>query len=166
MKFNLKYIKINSILFALFFFIGFIGIYVYSFNIECDKSNTNQLIIEDVYYIDILKKNLIVCTIAVLGIFTFRVSSVLVVLANALVLGMVFGGNFATTGELIYFLKILIPHGVFELPAIILSCSIGLEGISFLKRSTIKEKISKFILIILLLVIVAFVEVNISTLLI
>lgn len=166
MRFNLKYIKINIILFFIFFLLGFIGVYLYASTLNINETSSQELIVERVHYLPILKNNLIVCGIAILGVFTFRISNVLVVVANALFLGVILGANFATTGELIYFLKIVIPHAIFELPAILLSCSIGFEGFSFFKKYTNKEKLLDILFIIILLVLAAFVEVNISTLLI
>lgn len=166
MRFNIKYIKINTILFLITFLFGFIGIYLYSENIPVQNDLSHDLIVNNVYFLEIFKKNFLVCAIAILGIVTFRISNVIVLIANGLFLGIIIGANFATTGELVYFLRILIPHAIFELPAIILSCTVGMEGFSFLKRYTNKEKIINLTLITGLLIIAAFVEVNISTLLI
>lgn len=164
MNINTKYIKIASCIFLLFFIIGFIGTYLYGQTIDFDKSKANQFIINKVTFSSILINNLIVCGIAILGVITFRLSSSLVLIGNSLVLGVVLGANFVATGRLLYFVLIVLPHAIFEIPAIIIACSIGFEGFSYFKKYTFKEKGLNCLLVIGLLVVAALVEVNISTL--
>lgn len=162
MSFNFKYIKVSSILFFLFFILGFIGIYFFSRSMGFNENGNEELIRNNITFSKVFFNNLIVCTIAIFGILTFRISSGVVLIFNSLYLGIVIGANYSTTGQLWYFMKFLIPHGIFEIPAIILACSIGFEGLKFFKKYTLRQKLYNIILIICLLTIAAFIEVNIS----
>ncbi|SJZ40303.1 stage II sporulation protein M [Garciella nitratireducens] len=164
MKLNFRYIKIASLIFLIFFIIGFIGTYIYCNRIEFDNAIGDQLVINKIYFSEIIIRNLTVCVIAILGIITFKISSILVLIINAVILSFILSANYVTTGELWYFIRIVIPHAIFEIPAIVISSSIGFEGFSYFKDYSFKEKISNLFLIIGLLIVAAFVEVNISTL--
>lgn len=164
MNLNKKYLKKSFIIFFISFFISLIATYLIIKLSNPDISSLENLIINKLSVKDILINNLIVCAVASLGIFTFRITPYLVLVINGLALGFIIGGNYAYTDQLWYFIKIVIPHSIFELPAIFISCSIGLEGFSYLKKYTTKDKVYAILLITSLLIVASFVEVNISTL--
>lgn len=162
---NKKQLKKSLIIFLLFLFLSFIATY---FLIKMSNPNidsVDNLYVNKITFIGILTNNMLVCGFSLLGVFTFGITSFIVLVVNGISLGFIIGANYAYTNHLWYFIRIIIPHIIFELPAILISCSIGLEGISFLKKTTLKEKLIYVFLILILLIIAAFIEVNVSTLL-
>jgi len=100
----------------------------------------------------------------ILGI-GFGIFPVAATVANGYLLGFV--SNYAVSERGIFILWRLLPHGLFELPAIILSISVGLKiGIDFFRKNRIKilrENLGKALLffvfiVIPLLVIAALIE--------
>lgn len=158
---NKKKFIINNIIFIGLTFIFIILTYS---KLETSIQNS-ELIYQNVSFFGILSKNLMVCIIAILGIYTFKISAFIILIVNPIVLGSLLGINWLTTNELIYFLKILIPHGIIEIPALCLACTIGMEGRSFLKKYTLKQIIATFMLLIIMLILAAWVETYISVLL-
>lgn len=126
------------------------------------KSEISELIVNDVTLAGIFINNLIVSTVAVLGVFLFRIPSILVLLVNPMVLGFVLGSNWVSTNEIYYFIKILIPHSVFEIPALSIACAMGTEGRKIFSKYSKSSILRGGGLIVILLLIAAFVECNIS----
>lgn len=117
--------------------------------------SVNELENNKVEFSDILKNNLLVCSIAIIGIFSYKIPTICVYFFNAFTLGFVLGLNWAVTGEIVYFLRILIPHGMFEIPAIVMACELG-----FMKKRHIEKNVflKKIVLIYSLIVIAAILE--------
>ncbi len=98
----------------------------------------------------------------VLGIF-FGIIPLVIVVVNAYVLGFVANKTIVAEGWLI--LWRLLPHGIFELPAVLISISLGLKLGSFLFTSKnkgwkefwkwLKDVIRVFILIVIPLLVIA-----------
>ncbi|WP_092870301.1 stage II sporulation protein M [Acetitomaculum ruminis] len=126
------------------------------------QSNLSDFEMQKVYFLKIFTNNILVCVFAISGLFLFRIPAFLVYLINPLVLGFILALNWVSTGELIYFLYILLPHSVFEIPAIVMSCSLGMKGKR--DRREIKQKIFLFelLLITMLLIIAAIIESTVS----
>lgn len=126
------------------------------------KSELSELVVNDITFTGIFMNNLIVSTVAVLGVFLFRISSILVLVVNSIVLGFVLGGNWVSTNEIYYFIRILIPHSIFEIPALSIACAMGMEGKKIFSKYSKSSILRACGLIIILLLIAAFVECNIS----
>lgn len=161
-NFNKKKIITSSIIFFILFIIGLTTSYNYALSIGTTDVPGGHSFMEDPTFFKILRNNITVCTIGYLGILCFGISSIIVLGYNGFLLGIILGVSFAVTGQYWYYIKILIPHTIFELPAIILSCSTGLEGFKFFKKYNLKSIITDILIILILLIIAAFIEVNIS----
>lgn len=126
------------------------------------RTDISQLVHNEITFMGILTNNLIVCTLAVAGIILFKVPSILVLVINPIVLGFVLGVNWVSTEQVAYFLKILIAHAIFEIPAISISCAIGMEGKEFIRKYNRASIARAGGLVIVLLMAAAFVECNVS----
>lgn len=88
----------------------------------------------------------------VLGLF-FGIVPILFILFNGFVVGVV-AGYFSSEAGIFSILLLLIPHGILEIPAVLLSCAYGVElGIGFYRtlkgkkldlREEMYDKIKKF----------------------
>lgn len=58
----------------------------------------------------------------------FRIPTLMVYIVNPIMLGFILASNWVSTGEILYFARILIPHSIFEVPAIVMACSMGIKG--------------------------------------
>lgn len=126
------------------------------------KSELSELVVNDITFAGIFINNLIVSTVAVLGVFLFRIPSILVLLVNPIVLGFVLGSSWVSTNEIYYFISIIIPHSIFEIPALSIACAIGTEGGKIFGKYSKSSILRACGLIVILLLIAAFVECNIS----
>jgi stage II sporulation protein M len=96
----------------------------------------------------------------ILGIF-FGIFSVIVAIANGFLLGFVASASVASEG--IFILWRLLPHGIFELPAIFISLGLGLKLSTFIfaknklmsLKNYLKKSLITFLFIILPLLIIA-----------
>ena len=113
-------------------------------------------------FFDVFRNNIVVCFVALSGIFLFRIPAFLVYFINPIMLGLILAANWVSTGVLLYFIRIIIPHSIFEIPAIVLSCSLGMQGKK--GRQDIKKNTGVIYIgvIIILLVIAAFIETTVS----
>ncbi|SHK00349.1 Stage II sporulation protein M [Anaerobranca californiensis DSM 14826] len=123
--------------------------------------------------LDILINNLGVgLLIILLGIFTFGIGGILVVIVNGFFLGLTISSSFKIYGIELTFLGIL-PHFVPEILATLLCCSVGFEGRKLLEENFFKNNnnltlsknkiITTTLLIILILyILAALIEINIS----
>ncbi len=137
----------------------FIGLSLYGYNINILKDNITSLT-----FLDIFLNNLRGIGINILGIFSFGVITIFYTIFNGLIHGImirVFFENFSLLNTL---LKI-VPHGIFEVPAIILSCHIGLFPIYIIlnkffnifcfKKSILLNTLKNLIFLDILLVFIA-----------
>ena len=108
-------------------------------------SDLSELEREDISFFDILTNNIIVCTFAMLGVYLFRIPALLVYIVNPVVLGFILAANWVSTGEIFYFVNMLIPHSIFEIPAIVMACSFGIKGKQ--GREDLKEDFFKIYMI-------------------
>lgn len=126
------------------------------------KTDISQLENNDITVAGIFINNIIVSAIAVAGVILCRVPSIAVLIINPIVLGFALGVNWLCTNQILYFMKILIPHAIFEVPALSIACAIGTEGRMFTKKYSKVSMARAAGLIATLLMIAAFVECNIS----
>ncbi len=127
-----------------------------------------------VSFIDILKNNIQVILIILLGSFILGVPSFLNIVSN----GFLLGGSIQTAiknGASLYdVLLLLIPHGIFEIPAIIIAGAAGFKipyeivrylagkKEQILTKEDVKEYLTLALISIILIVIAAWIEANIT----
>ncbi|MEB3749166.1 stage II sporulation protein M [Geobacillus icigianus] len=83
--------------------------------------------------------NIIICTFMFLGVFTLSITTIPLAVYNGIVIGNSLGVAVTHSLKLSKILLAILPHGIFEIPAIIISISVGLQGINFYKISCKKE---------------------------
>lgn len=163
---KIEYSKIHliSILIAVFFFCTAI---VLGFKIEMDFSN----VVFDKTILDVFLNNLFICLVFIISGISLGIVSIILLSINGVYLGSALNYYMGQNGIEKTLFKI-IPHAIFEIPAIILSSSIGFLILTLLiykahnKPVLIKQHITYIvkitILVIILLLIAAIIEVNIS----
>ena len=83
--------------------------------------------------------NIIICTFMFLGVFTLSITTIPLAVYNGIIIGNSLGVAVTHSLKLSKILLALLPHGIFEIPAIIISISVGLQGVNFYKISSKKE---------------------------
>ncbi|MDN4638059.1 MULTISPECIES: stage II sporulation protein M [Bacillus] len=148
-------LSISTILFSLAFLFGYLT------GDHIDFSEKNTLLtapspsIE--LTIDLFVNNITVCLFLISGVFLFSIPTVFLLLLNGFFLGigvkslMMLGLNGTNL-----FMKLL-PHGILEIPAFLLSASIGFLGLTFYFNSPKKylKKILKPLILVVILVFMA-----------
>lgn len=114
-KNNLAF-KISIILSTIIFFTS--SLFGYFINLSFDKAKIYP------NFIDIVINNSVLCFILILGVITLGLSSFILLILNGIYLGSALQYSINSVG-LVSTLKLFIPHAIFEIPAIILSASIG-----------------------------------------
>ncbi|MED0774099.1 stage II sporulation protein M [Bacillus siamensis] len=122
-------------------------------------------------YISILKNNLLAALNLSSGLFTFGLSSLISLIIN----GLVIGNAVKSSSYFLHWYEIILrilPHGIFEIPGIIIASTVGLSPIKLIfdlvkgKKIELRLYVNQlFILIsisVILIVIAAFVEAFIS----
>jgi stage II sporulation protein M len=127
---------------------------------------------------EIFVQNATACAIALIGGLLFGISSFFTILLNGFIIGFVILTLYTIPGDPIRNIGIvtlgLIPHGIFEIPALMLASALGLRlGTEWLRRESegrrwsvfgknVERVIATIPLLALLLLIAAFVEVFVS----
>lgn len=114
-------------------------------------------------FIGVFLNNLTLCLLLVIGIFTRGITSGFILLINGIIIGIIIISYVPIGYNVIYPILALLPHAVFEIPAIILCASISSQKIKDLKNSSFSELIKVILLILILLIVGALIEVHIST---
>lgn len=125
-------------------------------------SDLSELEVKQVNFRNVLLNNIVVCAIAISGIYLFRIPSFLVYIVNPIALGFVLAANWVSTGEIIYFVRMLIPHSIFEVPAIVIACSMGIRGKKGRENFKDGALMVNVIVILILLIVAAVIECTIS----
>lgn len=99
-------------------------------------------------------KNIFVSLLLISGFFLYKVSTVIVLLANAVSISFLLTLNIYTTGEVWYFLGLISIHGLVELGALMIAANIGFQRIN-LKTRTQRLALRNTIVLILILVIIS-----------
>ena len=122
----------------------------------------------------ILVNNLKIITLIVTGSFTFSILTIVNILYNGLTLGYLIGNALRNGFSLNQLILLTLPHGIFEIPAIIIAGAAGFkipyEIIRYLAgkkeqiltKEDIKEYLTLALISIILIVIAAFVEAYIT----
>jgi len=161
-----KPIIISSVLFMVAFIIG---VYIYDVLLPFV---TEEVSISKIGVMKILKNNMTVCYLnIILSILTFGVYGIVSNMYNGLLLGIVVGIAKAKYGLSTVLLRIL-PHGIIEIPTIIISTAFGFMAISLVYnlikkkdvdlKKTFKEYITVIVIMTILIVVAAVIEGKIS----
>lgn len=81
-----------------------------------------------------LKNNAMACLFLAAGFFTFGLTSIFYLFTNGFILSGSIIENLHNGVPLYQIILLLIPHGIFEVPALLLSGAIGFKGIELVIR--------------------------------
>ena len=119
-----KWARINQLAVIAFL----INTIVYSISIifgYFSYTNSPKLKITNLNMLDILQNNLFLSgKIVVFGLITFGLYSIFIVFMNGFILG-----NSLSSGNFEWNIMHVIPHGVFEIPAILISATLGMMSL-------------------------------------
>jgi uncharacterized membrane protein SpoIIM required for sporulation len=136
--------------------------------------NVEVLRLQKVNFIDILRNNLIVIIQLIVGALVFGLLTVINIVFNGLSFGFLVSRAFQKSLSLYAVASLTFPHGIFEIPAIIVAGAAGFkipyEIVRYLMgkkeqpltKEDIKEYITLALISIILIVIAAFVEAYIT----
>lgn len=157
---DIKFLLLAStVIFGLAFFFGFLtGDYLHLVD---HKRNLNPPIPGLELAIKLFTNNVIICLVLISGIFMFGLPTIFLLLFNGFFLGvgvksLILIGLDRTE----IFLK-LFPHGILEIPALLLSASVGFLGITFYfypKKKYLKTMFKLMILVVFLVFVAAIIE--------
>ncbi|AEF96608.1 stage II sporulation protein M [Methanotorris igneus] len=168
--------KLPSILTILIFSIGFIsGITsINDFSKNYNGEELNQKLNIKFNFLTILLTNLKVILLMLAGAITFGLSTFINLIFNGFNVGILVGSTFLTDEPLKLITALILPHGIFEIPAMLISATAGFkipyEVILYLldkkEKPITEEDIKEFLKLagisIILIIIAAFVEVYIT----
>ncbi|MGG0156736.1 stage II sporulation protein M [Bacillus velezensis] len=109
--------------------------------------------------VELLKNNAIACLFLAAGFFTFGLTSIFYLFTNGFILSGSIIENLHSGVPFYQIFLLLIPHGIFEVPALLLSGAIGFKGVElvirlcFSKEKKIMASMFRQIGILLLLII-------------
>ncbi|WP_407416458.1 stage II sporulation protein M [Methanobrevibacter sp.] len=91
---------------------------------------------------DIIFHNVFTAVLVFFGSIIFGIYAILSIFVNGFVVGFMAGHTIKTTYALIMYLALILPHGIFEIPAFFSSCTAGILLFLFIFR-LIKDMIKK-----------------------
>jgi uncharacterized membrane protein SpoIIM required for sporulation len=169
----------NIIIINLAFIIYTAGFLIANYLSELDKitfksyQDTLFLSISRINTFSILLENLKVIAILILGGFIFGIPTFLNIFSNGYMFGVIFA-VYSKTFKIDQFLLLVLPHGVFEIPAIVIAGAAGFkipyEIVRYLAgkkeqpltKEDIKEYLTLALISIILIVIAAWIEANVT----
>ncbi|MGL5641274.1 MAG: stage II sporulation protein M [Paraclostridium sp.] len=147
------------------FFIGLLLGILFSFSLNLPQQPIQNEIIPDpsIYMaIKFLKHNGLVALMLYIGLFTFAVSTIIVLISNGFNLGFFIGIHYSLNRPLNQLWISILPHGIFEILGFLIAATIGLEGIRFYfiknKTKNIKTYLILFLISISCIFIAALIE--------
>ena len=163
---------LTLLIFSFGFIVGFSSINDFSKNYKGEELNQNLNI--KFNFPTILINNLKVVFLMLAGSITFGLSTFINLIFNGFNVGVLVGSTFLTNEPLKLITGLILPHGIFEIPAMIISAVAGFkipyEVIQYLRdkkeKPLTEEDIKEFLKLagisIILIIIAAFVEVYIT----
>ena len=123
----------------------------------------------------LLRNNLFSCLLIASGLVTFGWMAVLYLVLNGFVLGTSVTEQLAAGMEPLRIVLLIMPHGIFEIPALIMSGAVGLKSLDILLRMMVRPVRSTLVAgakdtglmlaaVVALLVVAAWVETHITPL--
>lgn len=142
------------IIFSTFIFIGgmFDALYLMDSTMP-----TETMIDAETTWIAVFVNNLFGCIILISGFLVFGITTFIFLIFNALFLGMALVTSYATGATITDIVLAVLPHGIFEIPAVLLSAAIGFLGFKFYSQEDYKRfyinigKLSTMVVILLLI---------------
>ncbi|MCQ6253350.1 stage II sporulation protein M [Methanocaldococcus sp.] len=165
-------IILTILIFSIGFISGFIFINDFSKNYKGEK--INQKLDIKFNFPFILTNNLKVIFLMLAGSITFGLSTFINLIYNGFNVGVLIGSTFQTNEPLKLILALILPHGIFEIPALLISAVAGFKipyEITLylldkkekpITEEDIKEFLKLALISIILIIIAAFVEVYIT----
>ncbi|AEH06440.1 stage II sporulation protein M [Methanothermococcus okinawensis] len=164
------------ILTILIFSIGFISgfIFINDFSKNYNGEEINQKLNIKFNFPTILLNNLKVIFLMLAGAITFGFSTFINLIFNGFNVGILIGSTFQTNEPLKLITALILPHGIFEIPAMLISAVAGFKipyGITLylldkkekpITEDDIKEFLKLALISIILIVIAAFIELYIT----
>ncbi|WP_186433765.1 stage II sporulation protein M [Staphylococcus chromogenes] len=95
----------------------------------------------DLNFLDIFMKNLLVCVILIIGFFSLGIISLILLSINSGIFGAIFRQYYDDTSFNQFILSIL-PHGIFEVPALLISAAIGMSSWLYIFQYIFNQRIS------------------------
>jgi uncharacterized membrane protein SpoIIM required for sporulation len=168
--------KLPTILTILIFSIGFISgiVFINDLSKNYKGEEINQKLNIKFNFHSILLNNLKVIFLMLAGAITFGLSTFINLMFNGFNVGVLVGSTFLTNEPLKLIAGFILPHGIFEIPAMLISAVAGFkipyEIIQYLRdkkekpltEEDIKEFLKLAVISIILIIIAAFVEVYIT----
>ncbi|SDB85537.1 stage II sporulation protein M [Shouchella lonarensis] len=131
-----KYVLLASSIFCIFVLIG--GALEYF--IFYDASYPAEAMIDgETKWYEVFMNNLIVILFMVLGIFLFGTITFLLLAFNGWIVGMALVSSYSEGASVVEIVGAIVPHGIFEVPAIIAAAAIGFVGFKFYDQMRNKQ---------------------------
>ena len=110
--------------------------------------------------ISIIIRNLFVCMIMIAGLFMFAIPTILILILNGFWLGGAVSSLLLEGNSFISIAMSIIPHGILEIPGLLLAGFIGMNGLRFymVPKKVIKSNLKPLLICIILIVISGFIE--------
>ncbi|WP_191559528.1 stage II sporulation protein M [Metabacillus idriensis] len=104
-------------------------------------------------------QNLKVALMLISGILVFGITTIPILLINGFWLGSVLGSQYISGKSILDLFLAIVPHGIFEIPALLLAGYLGLVGLKFYFYETNwKRLFSVLALLIIMLMVAALIE--------
>ena len=141
-------------------------------NVKC--GNTQNKMILSLNFTTILDNNLRVTLLLLLGAFLFGTTTVLNLIYNGLYTALIIRNSFSNGINPLSVVLLVLPHGIFEIPAIIIAGAAGFKipyeivrylagkKEQILTKDDIKEYLTLALISIILIVIAAWIEANVT----
>lgn len=169
-----KYILIDKkavkTAFFIFFIGSIVGVVVSVLLLKYNHAPTNlPLAIKSentsLDFITILMNNIFVALFMISGAYLAKIPTILSLFGNGFFLGFIMATNIYTTSAVIYFLRLVMVHGVVEIMALLLAANLGLQKEIFSTPKKIKRSAITIFIVLILLAIAALLETMVTPLL-
>ncbi|HDR6267827.1 stage II sporulation protein M [Bacillus sp. S70] len=137
-------LKSNIVIILMAFFILCSGVLM-GLNIPTSESYMDTYIRAD-SALHLIVNNIVACLFLASGILTLGGTTLFYGLFNGLIIGVAIRDAFQNNMDISEILVKLIPHGIFELPALILASAIGLKAVDLIIRMYFSKKRVRIVL--------------------
>ncbi|WP_373694248.1 stage II sporulation protein M [Staphylococcus rostri] len=134
-------ISLNNKIFGIFLCISFL---VFStsliFGVLLSQSSS-KTVDYDLNFLNIFMRNLLVCILLIMVFFSLGIISLTLLSINSSIFGAIFKQYYNDTSFFQFSLSIL-PHGIFEIPALLISAAIGISSWLYIFQYIFNQSIS------------------------